>query len=500
MKAPSGHVLFRTLGWRLTLLNGVVLCAILLLLSAALYLSEVIATDAQISQLLTQTVQQEREEDLVQILQSRQPVVDPLRHLSPTPLQAFFLLIDTKGRVHEGASALVAGLPDQEALQRALATGTPDMRESTVDGFHLRLETVSVLDRTGKPVGVIQVYVSLAGRDADLERLLLVLLGGSTLAMGVATLAARFLAMSALVPIHRAFAQQEQFVADASHELRAPLTLLQADVEVLKRALQPLPPSGADTERSQGTDSSDVSGDHAAVFFLSSADLEVIDEMHAEIGHMRTLIGDLLTLARYDAGKHPFDLQVVELAPLLSSVVERLSAQVAQKRLSLSLQLPDDPLSLTVAGDSPALRRLFLVLLHNAITYTPAGGQIWLGAKPVAGTGIEITVRDTGRGIAPDDLSHVFKRFYRVDKARTRYAPGDDEKGPGGTGLGLAIAQSIVERHAGTMAVYSAGEGQGSTFTVLLSELPPSQSPLPLRQVVRKMVRFLKKEITETNV
>ncbi len=241
MKAPSGHVLFRTLGWRLTLLNGVVLCAILLLLSAALYLSEVIATDAQISQLLTQTVQQEREEDLVQILQSRQPVVDPLRHLSPTPLQAFFLLIDTKGRVHEGASALVAGLPDQEALQRALATGTPDMRESTVDGFHLRLETVSVLDRTGKPVGVIQVYVSLAGRDADLERLLLVLLGGSALAMGVATLAARFLAMSALVPIHRAFAQQEQFVADASHELRAPLTLLQADVEVLKRALQPLP-------------------------------------------------------------------------------------------------------------------------------------------------------------------------------------------------------------------------------------------------------------------
>ena len=475
MKAPSGHALFRTLGWRLTLLNGAVLCAILLLLSGALYLSEVLATDAQISQLLTQTVQQEREEDLVQILQSRQPIVDPPRRLSPSPLQAFFLLVDTQGRVHEGTSALLAGLPDQEAVQRALATGAPDIRERTVDGFHLRLETVPVFDRTGKPVGVMQIYVSLAGRDAELGRLLLVLLGGCALAMGMAILAARFLAMRALVPIHRAFAQQEQFVADASHELRAPLTLLQADVEVLKRALHPLPSLGADAEPRQGTESLDVSNDPAVVFFLSSADLEVIDEMHAEIGHMRTLIGDLLTLARYDAGKHPFDLQVVELAPLLSSIVDRFSSHVTQAHLSLSLQLPDDPSSLTVVGDPAALRRLVLVLLQNAITYTPAGGQIWLGAKPVTGTGIEITVRDTGSGIAHADLPHVFTRFYRADKARTRHPPVADEMGPGGTGLGLAIAQSIVERHGGTLRVHSTGRGQGSTFTVVLqraSSLP----------------------------
>ena len=475
MKAPSSHTLFRTLGWRLTLLNGAVLCAILLLLSGALYLSEVVATDAQISQLLAQTIQQEREEDLVQILQSRQPIVDPPHRLSPAPLQAFFLLIDTEGRVHEGTSALLAGLPDQAAVQRVLATGAPDVRERTVDEFHLRLETVPVFDRTGKPAGVIQTYVSLAGRDAELGRLLLVLLGGSALAIGVATLAARFLALRALVPIHRAFAQQEQFVADASHELRAPLTLLQADVEVLKRALQPLPSLVADAERRQGTGSSDVSNDSAEVFFLSSADLEVIDEMHAEIGHMRTLISDLLTLARYDAGRHPFDLQVVELAPLLSLIVERLSSQATQAGLSLSLQFPEDPSTLIVAGDPAALRRLFLVLLHNAISYTPEGGQIWLGAKPVAGTSIEITVRDTGRGIAPEDLPHVFTRFYRADKARTRHPPLADEMGPGGTGLGLAIAQSIVERHGGTLRVHSTGRGQGSTFTVVLqraSSLP----------------------------
>lgn len=481
MKAPSGHALFRTLGRRLTLLNGAVLCAILLLLTGTLYLSEVVATDAQISQLLTQTIQQEREENLVQTLRSLQPIVDPPHRFSPAPLQAFFLLIDTEGRVHEGTSVLLAGLPDQGAVQRALATGVPDVRERTVDGFHLRLETVPVLDRTGTPAGVIQVYVSLAGRDAELERLLLILLGGSTLAIGVATLAARFLAMRALVPIHRAFAQQEQFVADASHELRAPLTLLQADVEVLKRALEPLPSPGADAGRRKGIGSTCVSGDPAEIFFLSSADLEVIDEMHAEIGHMRTLISDLLTLARSDAGRHPFDLQVVELAPLLSSLVERLSAQATQARLSLFLQFPEDPSSLVVAGDSTALRRLFLVLLHNAISYTPEGGQIWLEAKPMAGTGIDITVRDTGRGIAPDDLPQVFTRFYRADKARTRHPPVTDEKGLGGTGLGLAIAQSIVERHGGTMTVHSAGEGQGSSFTVVLkrASFPPGGSSIP---------------------
>jgi signal transduction histidine kinase len=94
-------------------------------------------------------------------------------------------------------------------------------------------------------VGAIQAYVSLQGRDSELERLLWVLLGGSTLGMLLALLAARFLASRALIPIGRALEQQEQFVADASHELRAPLTLLQADVEVLNRALRPLSASSA---------------------------------------------------------------------------------------------------------------------------------------------------------------------------------------------------------------------------------------------------------------
>src|SRR6266478_1210581 len=254
MRTSLRDALFSATRWRLTLLNVTVLCTILLLLTGFLYLVEAATTDAEINRLLARMVQQEREEDLVQILQRSQPVIDPPRPFSPAPLQAFFLLVDTQGRVHEGAAYLLPGLPDQGALQKALATRTPDLREITLHGVHLRLATVPVLDHTGKPVGVIQAYVSLAGRDSELERLLLVLLVGSALGIGVSALAARFLAVRALIPVHRAYEQQEQFVADASHELRAPLTLLQADVEVLKRALKPLPSSETGAGNAQGTE------------------------------------------------------------------------------------------------------------------------------------------------------------------------------------------------------------------------------------------------------
>jgi len=217
--------------------------------------------------------------------------------------------------------------------------------------------------------------------------------------------------------------------------------------------------------------------------------VEVIDEMHTEIGHMNALIADLLTLARYDAGMHPFTKQVVVLSPLLSSVVDRLTTQAVQAQVTLHLLLPDDPEHLAVDGDPTALRRLFLALLHNAITYTPVGGQVWLEAKGIptinrGTTRVAVSVRDTGCGIAATDLPHLFTRFYRADKARTRSGPTSEGQSPGGTGLGLAIAQAIVERHGGTITAFSPGEGQGSTFTVVLKRIEQEamiSTPLPAR-------------------
>ncbi len=310
---------------------------------------------------------------------------------------------------------------------------------------------------------MIQVYVSLEGRDRELERLLSVLLTCSVLGIALSVLAAGFLAHRALQPIRRAFEQQEQFVADASHELRAPLTLLQADLEVLKRAL-------GITSFSTTPQLQEGSEDQKAVLSLNIADVEVIDEMAAEIGHMSTLMTDLLTLARYDAGVHPSGQQVVALAPLLSSIADRLKGQVAQAHVTFHLLLPDDADQLAVEGDSATLRRLFLILLDNAMSYTPAGGQIWLQAEQIGGKRVAIVVRDTGRGIAATDLPHLFTRFYRVDKARTPHASIAEEQGSAGTGLGLSIAQVIVERHGGTITASSQGCGQGSMFTVVLKQ------------------------------
>lgn len=480
MRTSPRDRLFSATRWRLTLLNASVLCAILLLLTGFLYLVEAATSDAEINRLLANVVLQEHGENLVQILQRRQPIIDPPRPFSPAPLQAFFLLVDTQGRIHEGASYLLPGLPVQSALQKTLTTSTTDVREITLNGVHLRLATVPVLDHTGKPVGVIQVYVSLAGRDSELQRLLLVLLVGSVLGIGASALAARFLATRALIPVQQAYEQQEQFVADASHELRAPLTLLQADVEVLKRSLEPLPLAGSmpGAEQIHGMEGGDT------LLAPSSADIEVIDEMHAEIGHMNMLISDLLTLARYDAGMYPFKKHVVMLSPLLSSIVDRLAMQAVQAQLTLHLLLPGDAEHLAVEGDATALRRLFLALMHNAITYTPVSGQIWLEAKGIAGKRVVVSVRDTGCGIAASDLPHLFTRFYRADKARTRSGLTREGQHAGGAGLGLAIAQAIVEQHGGTISASSDGEGQGSTFTVVLKQIEQKAVdviPLPAR-------------------
>jgi len=124
-----------------------------------------------------------------------------------------------------------------------------------------------------------------------------------------------------------------------------------------------------------------------------------------------------------------------------------------------------------IAGDPIALRQLFVILLTNAMSYTPAGGHIWLQGHTGSGSQIQVSVRDTGSGIAVSDLPHLFTRFYRADKARSRHGATTAEHAPVGVGLGLAIAHSIVEQHGGSITVSSPGEGQGSTFTVFLKRV-----------------------------
>lgn len=234
-----------------------------------------------------------------------------------------------------------------------------------------------------------------------------------------------------LSSLEQAYAGQQRFLADASHELRAPLTLIQANLELARRPGIP--------QADQAT---------------------AIGEAHAETSRLGRLVGDLLALARADAGM-PIRRERVELDRLLLDVLGETRRLTRSHRLAVDQLEPS-----TVSGDADRLRQLLRILLDNALKYTPPGGRIGIGLARDGATAV-ILVRDTGVGIAPENLSRVFERFYRADPGRGR--------DPGGTGLGLPIARWVVEQHGGSIELASR-PGEGTEARVRLP-IPLASSP-----------------------
>jgi heavy metal sensor kinase len=225
--------------------------------------------------------------------------------------------------------------------------------------------------------------------------------------------------------LERSFAEVRRFTADASHELRTPLTAIRTEVEVALGG----PAVTADQERLLGS-------------------------ILEECARLTRLTDQLLALAREDAAARSAP-EPVDLSALVGAVADNMRPLAEAKGLALHVKAPA---GVWVPGDGVRLRQVFYNLLDNAIKYTPAGGtvDIQIEATPRAAV---VTVRDTGIGIAPEHLPHVFERFYRVDKARSR--------AEGGTGLGLSIARSIVVAHGGEIELASV-PGEGTTCTVTL--------------------------------
>jgi signal transduction histidine kinase len=214
-------------------------------------------------------------------------------------------------------------------------------------------------------------------------------------------------------------------MADVAHELRTPLSVLQVQLESIEDELtQPTP--------------------------------DVIKGLQADVTHLGRLVDDLRVLSLADAGELQMQTEPVEVAGLVRSVVERMQATARSEEITLEAQLPESNLYAT--GDAQRLAQVLLNLLSNAVAHTPPGGRITMSAQ-VANDDTLIVVRDSGEGIPPEDLPHIFERLYRADRARSR--------GAGGSGLGLSIAQSLVEAHGGTITVESQ-VGEGSTFTIAL--------------------------------
>ena len=228
-----------------------------------------------------------------------------------------------------------------------------------------------------------------------------------------------------LASLEEAYEAQRRFVSDASHELRAPLTAIQGNLELLE-------------QRAEAT----------------AAEREVaIREAAREARRLAQLVADLLALARADAGV-TLRRERVELDRLALDALSSARHLASGQRLEVGVLEP-----VVVAGDPDRLRQLLLVLLDNAIKYTPSEGAVTLGVRRSGAAQAELTVRDTGVGIPPEALPHVFERFYRADPARAR--------DPGGTGLGLPIARWIAEQHGGEVSLESAPE-RGTTAVVRL--------------------------------
>src|SRR5579859_5314692 len=228
--------------------------------------------------------------------------------------------------------------------------------------------------------------------------------------------------------LESSFGALRRFTADASHELKTPLTVMRADVE---RAM--------------------------AVPHASTEQLEALEEALREVRRMSDLVGSLLTLARADEGRFDLIREPVALEPLVREIYE--TAVILGEDAGISVYLPVLE-EVTVSGDPTRLRQLFLNLVTNAIKYTPRGGRVDLSLSKRLDA-ITFTVRDSGIGIAANDLPYIFDRFWRADRVRSRASER------GGFGLGLAIAQYIAHAHGGSLTV-SSRLGRGSVFTVTL--------------------------------
>jgi signal transduction histidine kinase len=352
----------------------------------------------------------------------------------------YTLPLDANGQVLTGATASTLNIqPNQDAVAAAMKNGV-DWRTIQLDGeARVRLLTYSLpqtatnkaasgTPQTGPTPAFVQMGRLLSDQDRVLQRLeagLLALGGVSIFLLGFASW---WLAGRSLRPAQEAWERQQHFVANASHELRAPLTLMRASTEVALRTT-----SSKDKDRRA-----------------------LLEDVMQECDHMNRLVEDLLLLSRLDGGRIKLDRQAIKLGDMLSDVHRQVGRLADERGIKL---VTGGPAANSVAlGDMPRLRQVLLILLDNALRYTPRGGTIEV-TSVTRGRHVELTVTDTGNGIAPEHLPHIFERFYRVEEAR-------GEEGQG-NGLGLSIAKGLVEAQGGHIGMTSK-VGQGTRVTITL--------------------------------
>jgi two-component system, OmpR family, sensor kinase len=447
---------------RLTLLYSTFMGGILLIFGAAVFILVHVILLNQVDTMLAGVVR-----DITQVIKVNS--VGELNVISLPPLDmtsnAYVQVWGLNGKLVSTSPSI--GTLNEPLDPVNLNAGIPIYHDSWLGRAHLRVLTVPL--KVGERlIGVLQVGASLGAVDATRKTLLYIMVIVALIAVLLAGLGSWVLLGRALSPletiteavdqINRAddlsrripnvgqaedeigdlvesfnqtlerleslFTSQQRFLADVSHEFRTPLTVIKGNVDLMRR--------------------------------MKEVDDESLTSIDQEARRLTRLVGGLLMLAQAESGKLTLNFAPVELDLLLTEVFTEMRVLAGNKvRVHLN-----DIDQLVVWGDRDRLKQVLLNLVANAIQYTPPDGEIFLSLAKV-GEQARLIIRDTGPGIPAEDLPHIFDRFYRAEKSRTRSISS-------GFGLGLSIAHWIVEHHKGQIKVESK-EGKGTTFAIWLS-------------------------------
>jgi len=457
---------------RLTILYSALTGGILLVFGMLIFILVNVLLVNQIDESLQQTVQ-----DI--IANTR---IDPVGELNVITLPQIDLTANIYVQIWDIDGRIQSSSPSVSNLSQPLdAVGyqseLPVFRDTYFQGAHIRVLTVPLLVGE-RPIGVIQVAASLALADATRQTLLQIILISAGSSMLLAAIASWITTGQALTPlaavtetalqISRAddlsrripysgpetdevgqliaafnetlgrlehlFIAQQRFLADVSHELRTPLTVIRGNVDLMRK--------------------------------MANADEESLSGIEDEADRLTRLVGNLLLEAQAESGKLPLKFAPVELDTLLLEVFKEMRV-LARDRLNLKLTEIDQVM---VDGDRDRLKQVLINLISNAIKYTPQGGDVFLSLGKI-GDATRLIVRDTGLGIASEDLPYIFERFYRAEKSRTRSKAS-------GFGLGLSISHWIITNHGGRIEVDSQ-EGKGTTFCIYLPLLRDQSAGSP---------------------
>jgi len=474
---------------RLTLWYTAVLAAILLIFGVTVYRIFSSSLDGEVNRTLELVAVDLQGADASErpVLFAQQSIIVP--RLNTFSLSTIYVQVwDAQGNLQawsDNVEGYAFPLDPQAIEKQVKSRRIKDVISDETGTFYLRVLTLPLATTSDSEqlIGWLQIATSVQNVYRSRQQLLFILVRGSFVGLLLSAAMGALLARRALRPIHavtqtavqinraddlgrriphvgppdevgqlagafnemlerleRIFRVQQRFVADVSHELRTPLTTVRANVDLLRR--------------------------------MGGADEASLNAIQSETDRLIRLVGDLLLLARADAGRLPIAREPVEIDGVLAEVAQQtrvLSGDRLQVAVECPASEPGEPL--VVSGDADRLKQLLLNLADNAVKHTPDGGRVSLCLTQTDGW-VRLTVADTGAGIPPEDLPHIFERFYRAEKSRWRRPVANDTSPGAGVGLGLSIARWIAEAHGGRIELQSE-LGQGSAFHVWLPLAAP---------------------------